>query len=179
MKYLWLVYACMLIVCFYFSGNRFERRVCGGGRGLWISRRRRPGTRWPRQAIYLLHTWILIFHFALFYYYFLIMHCFLYCYYPYIAIVGDLAPHVNLISSVEMTPLIPIQHPYIGDLMISTKVFGKLVVEPKTLGWEHSPERFWKCFQKPWSSIYSTEMFSKWIWDKWSWTWRKKVMVVL
>jgi hypothetical protein len=58
-----------------------------------------------------------------------------------------------------MTPLILVQHPYIRDLMISIKVFGKLVVEPKTLGWEHSPERFRKCFQKPWSSIYSTEMF--------------------
>jgi hypothetical protein len=80
---------------------------------------------------------------------------------PYIAIVGDLAPQVDLISSIEMTPLMPIQHPYIRDLMISVKVFGKFVVEPKTLGWEHSPERFRKCFRKPWSSIYSTEMFSK------------------
>jgi hypothetical protein len=84
----------------------------------------------------------------------------------YIAIVGDLAPQVDLISSVEMTPLIPIQHPYIRDLMISIKVFGKLVVEPKTLGWEHSPEIFRKCLQKPWSSLYSNEMFPKWFWDK-------------
>jgi hypothetical protein len=61
---------------------------------------------------------------------------------PYIAIVGDLAPQVDLISSIEMTPLIPTQHPYIRDLMVSIKVFGKLVVEPKTLGWEQSPERF-------------------------------------
>jgi hypothetical protein len=30
-----------------------------------------------------------------------------------------------------MTPLTPIQHPYIRDLMVSIKVFGKLVVEPK------------------------------------------------
>jgi hypothetical protein len=46
--------------------------------------------------------------------------------------------------------------------MISIKVFGKLVVEPKTLGWENS----WKSFKngKPWSSIYSTELFSKWFW---------------
>jgi hypothetical protein len=61
---------------------------------------------------------------------------------PNIAIVGDLAPQVDLISSIEMTPLMPIQHPYIRDLMISGKVFGKLVVEPKTLGWEHSKLRF-------------------------------------
>jgi hypothetical protein len=33
-----------------------------------------------------------------------------------------------------MTPFMPIQHPYIRDLMVSIKVFGKLVVEPKTLG---------------------------------------------
>jgi hypothetical protein len=81
MKCLWPVYACMLIVCFYFSGDRFERRVCGGGRGLWISRRRRPGTRWPRQAIYLLHTWTLIFHLALFLLlFFLLCIVFQYCY---------------------------------------------------------------------------------------------------
>jgi hypothetical protein len=71
--------------------------------------------------------------------------------------VGNLAPQVNLISSMEMTPLIPTQHPYIRDLMVSIKVFGKLVVEPITLGWGQSPERF----RKPWGSTYSTEMFSK------------------
>jgi hypothetical protein len=59
--------------------------------------------------------------------------------------------------------------------MSSIKAFGKLQVEPKTLGWEHSR----KCFQKPWSSVYSTEMFSKMVLDKWSWTWRKKELVVL
>jgi hypothetical protein len=54
--------------------------------------------------------------------------------YPYIAIVGDLAPQVDFLSSIKMTPLAPIQHPYISDLMASIKVIGKLVVEPKTLG---------------------------------------------
>jgi hypothetical protein len=48
--------------------------------------------------------------------------------------------------------------------MVSIKVFGKLVVEPTTLGWENSRESFKKCFRKPWSSIYSTEMFSKDFW---------------
>jgi hypothetical protein len=65
----------------------------------------------------------------------------------YIAIVDDLAPQVNLISSIEMTPLVTYSTPpLIRDLMVSIKVFGKLVVEPKTLGWEHSLERFRKCF---------------------------------
>jgi hypothetical protein len=77
-KCLWPVYACMLIGCFYFSGDRFERRVCGGGRCLWISRRRRSGTSQPRQAIYLLHIWILSRHYALFYSALTTMHCFSY-----------------------------------------------------------------------------------------------------
>jgi hypothetical protein len=54
------------------------------------------------------------------------MHCFLYFYYPYIAILGDLAPQVELLSSVRMTTLLPIQQPYIRDLMASIKVIGKL-----------------------------------------------------
>jgi hypothetical protein len=36
---------------------------------------------------------------------------FVYCYVPYIAIVGDLAPQVNLLSSLKMTPLPPTQYP--------------------------------------------------------------------
>jgi hypothetical protein len=80
----------------------------------------------------------------------------------YIAIVDDLAPQVDLLSSIKMTPLTPIQHPFIRDLMVSIEVFGRLVVEPKTLGWEHCPEKFRNCFQKPWGSTYSTEMLSKW-----------------
>jgi hypothetical protein len=44
--------------------------------------------------------------------------------------------------------------------MVSIKVLGKLVVEPKNLGWENSQESFENCLQKPWSSIYSTKMFS-------------------
>jgi hypothetical protein len=64
----------------------------------------------------------------------------------YIAIVDDLAPQVDLISSIEMTPLIPNQYPLFRDLMVSTKVLEKLVVEPNTLGWENSHESFENCF---------------------------------
>jgi hypothetical protein len=70
--------------------------------------------------------------------------------FPYIAIVDDLALQVDLISSIKMTPLIPTQHPYIRDLMISIKVFGKLVVEPKKnsrMG--ELSEKFQKWFRKP------------------------------
>jgi hypothetical protein len=70
----------------------------------------------------------------------------------YIAIVNDLAPQVDLISSIEMTPLIPTQYLLFRDLMVSIKVLEKLVVEPKTLGWENSRKSFENCFQKPWNS---------------------------
>jgi hypothetical protein len=46
-----------------------------------------------------------------------------------------------------MTPLPPTQHPYFRDLMISIKVFGKLVVEPKNLGWENSRKSFENVFE--------------------------------
>jgi hypothetical protein len=75
--------------------------------------------------------------------------------------VDGLAPQVDLISSSKMTPLTPTQHLYIRDLVISIKVFGKLLVESKTLGWENSWKSFENGFEKPWSSIYSTEVFSK------------------
>jgi hypothetical protein len=36
-------------------------------------------------------------------------------------------------------------------------------------------EKFRKSFQKPWSTIYSTEMFTKMVFlDNWSWAWRKE-----
>jgi hypothetical protein len=41
--------------------------------------------------------------------------------------------------------------------MVSIKVFGKLVVEPKTLGLGILSG---KDFKKPWSSCYSIEMFT-------------------
>jgi hypothetical protein len=45
--------------------------------------------------------------------------------------------------------------------MVCITVFGKLVVEPKTLGFGIlSLERFRKCFRKPWSSCYFIEVFS-------------------
>jgi hypothetical protein len=36
---------------------------------------------------------------------------FVYCYVPYVAIVDDLAPQVELLSSLRMTPLTPTQYP--------------------------------------------------------------------
>jgi hypothetical protein len=36
---------------------------------------------------------------------------FVYCYLPYVAIVGDLAPQVELLSSLKMIPLTPTQYP--------------------------------------------------------------------
>jgi hypothetical protein len=50
-----------------------------------------------------------------------------------------------------MTPLVTYSTPpLIRDLMVSIKVFGKLVVEPKTLGWEHS---LWKDFENVFKNL--------------------------
>jgi hypothetical protein len=49
-----------------------------------------------------------------------------------------------------MTPLVTYSTPpLIRDLMVSVKVFGKLVVEPKTLGWENSQ----KCFENGFENL--------------------------
>jgi hypothetical protein len=64
--------------------------------------------------------------------------------------------------------------------MISIEVFGKTCSgAKKTLGWEKLSEKFRKWLQKPWSSIYSTEMFSKRFRDKWKLGIWKKVLVQL
>jgi hypothetical protein len=112
----------------------------------------------------LLHIWILIIHFALFYYSssYALFSILLLPLYSNSWRLSSTSQFV--IIYIKMKPLTPIQHPYIRDLMVSIKVFGKLVVEPKTLGWENSRKSFENVFQKPWSSIYSNEMFSKWFW---------------
>jgi hypothetical protein len=51
--------------------------------------------------------------------------------------------------------------------LVSSKALGIPLVEPRTLGWEHSRRIFENVFQKPWGSIYSTQMFSKMDLDKW------------
>jgi hypothetical protein len=48
-----------------------------------------------------------------------------------------------------------------SGLLNSSKAVGKLLVEPKTLGWETLGKSFENDFRKPWSGILSTEMFSK------------------
>jgi hypothetical protein len=86
----------------------------------------------------------------------------------YIAIVDDLAPQVDLISSNKMTPLTPIQHPYIRDLMISIKVFGKLLVEPKKLLDGKTLRKVSKMVSKN-LGVVSTPLncFLNDFWDKW------------
>jgi hypothetical protein len=48
--------------------------------------------------------------------------------------------------------------------MVSIKAFGKLLVEPKTLGWEHSKVNFEYVFEN--LGVASTPMkyFIKWFW---------------
>jgi hypothetical protein len=48
--------------------------------------------------------------------------------------------------------------------MFSIKSFGKLLVEPKTLGWEHSRKNFENVFE--YLGVVSTPLkcFQKWFW---------------
>jgi hypothetical protein len=108
----------------------------------------------------------------------LLFHCYALIFFiatiSYIAIVGDLRPQVDLISSSKMTPLTPIQHLYIRDLVVSIKVFGKLLVEPKTLGWENSQKSFENL------GVVSTPLncLLNDFWDKWNWVMEGKKLVV-
>jgi hypothetical protein len=52
-------------------------------------------------------------------------------------------------------------------MMVSIMTFGKPCSGAKTLGWEHSQRILKNAFEKPWGNIYSTEMFSKMVLDKW------------
>jgi hypothetical protein len=64
-----------------------------------------------------------------------------------------------------MTPFeTPILSPCSGGLLISNKALGKLLVDPKTLGWEHSKESFENVFEN--LGVLSTllKCFQKWFW---------------
>jgi hypothetical protein len=129
LPWIWSMYAWMLIVCVVvsFSGNRIEWRLCGGGWSIWVSGGGWSGTSQPRQAIYLLHIWILLSHYALFYscfhYYALF---FLYCYYSLNSNSWRLSSASRFIIIYEGWHLWHLLNtPESRDSMISIEVFGK------------------------------------------------------
>jgi hypothetical protein len=71
-------------------------------------------------------------------YYYLSKCMISYCYYSYIAIVGDLDPQVIVIILMGDTAFDTYLFPWVNGLMISIVTFGKPCSGAKTLGWEHS-----------------------------------------
>jgi hypothetical protein len=62
--------------------------------------------------------------------------------------------------------------------MVSIKVLGKLVVEPKTLGWENSRESFEIIFEN--LGVVSTPLKCfQMVLETWRWTWELKELEVL
>jgi hypothetical protein len=84
-----------------------------------------------------------------------------------VAIVVGLSSTCHLLSSFEMTPF---EHLFltllISGLLNSSKAVGKLLVEPKTLGWETLRKSFGNDFEN--LGVVSTPLkcFPKDFWDK-------------
>jgi hypothetical protein len=55
----------------------------------------------------------------------------------------------QLLSSLWVTPSRHLFIPWVSGVMLSIMTFGKPCSGAETLGWEHSLERFQKCFRKP------------------------------
>jgi hypothetical protein len=86
-----------------------------------------------------------------------------------VAIVVGLSSTSHLLSSFGMTP---VEHLFftlaISGLLISSKAVGKLLVEPKTLGWGNTLGKDFKSVFKN-LGVLSTPLkcFLKDFWDKW------------
>jgi hypothetical protein len=65
----------------------------------------------------------------------------------------------QLLSSLWMTPSRHLLIPWVSGMMVSIMTFGRPCSGAKTLGWEHSKMRFWKCIWKPWNG----KLFHWWI----------------
>jgi hypothetical protein len=63
--------------------------------------------------------------------------------------------------------------------MVSIMVFGKLLVEPKTLGWENSQKIFESGFENLGVSSTPLKCFLNDFWDKWNWVMEGRKLVVL
>jgi hypothetical protein len=51
--------------------------------------------------------------------------------------------------------------------LVSSKALGKPLVEPKTLGWEHSKRNFENVFENLGVVSTTLKCFQKWFLDKW------------
>jgi hypothetical protein len=138
-KMLWLVYACIFTVCYYFSGDRIERGVYRRGEVFEYQEEEDQGQATQGKPSNLLHIWILF-------------TCFAGCIKVYefscfriaIALIAIIllaqAPQAYCYHPSRWPPWTPTLYPCSRGLLISSKVLGNPLVEPKTLRWEHSKD---------------------------------------
>jgi hypothetical protein len=105
------VYACVLIVCFYLFLAIESNDECAEEGEIFGYQEEDQGQ--AIKASHLLVAYLnpnlsLCIALLLF---LLLCIVFIYCYVSYVAIVGDLAPQVELLSSLKMKPLTPTQYP--------------------------------------------------------------------
>jgi hypothetical protein len=62
--------------------------------------------------------------------------------------------------------------------LVSSKALGKPLVEPKTLGWEHSKRILENAFKNLGVLPTPLRCFEKWFLNKWRLLWRIKELVV-
>jgi hypothetical protein len=171
------MYACVLIVSYYFPAIESNDECAEEGEVLSIKRRRTRDKPLKASHLYLIHIWILFTYFACF-----IKVCQTACFYiaiVLVAIICWLKLHKPNCYRPSRWPLwTPIHYSCSSVLLVSIKAFGKPLVEPKTLGWEHSKGIFENVFENLGVAPTPLRCIWKWFLCYWWWEWWKKEMVV-
>jgi hypothetical protein len=137
LKCVWLVHACIFTGCYYFLAMESSEECTEEGEVYEYQEEEDQGQANQGKPSNLFHIWILFTCFAGCIKVFEIA-----CFYIAIALVAIIllaqAPRAYCYHPLRWPPRTPTLHPCRWDLLISSKASGNPLVEPKTLGWEHS-----------------------------------------